>query len=178
MDVMKYSDALKYSMNELAKDKRFIFLGYNVKFGSKAYNTLSEVPKEQIIETPLAENLMIGLAMGLSLEGFVPIVFFERHDFMLIALDGIVNHLDKIKKMSYGEYEMPMIIRANIGSRSPIDAGLQHTQNFSEVFRKLVSFPVYEPKNPREVIKIYRLVKNTKCPVMVIEHKDWYNEGG
>lgn len=171
---LKYGEAVKQSMEMLAEEKNTIFLGYNVAFGSNAYGTLSDVPKNQKLETPLAENLMIGLAMGMSLEGFRPVLFFERHDFILIALDGIVNHLDKIEKLSKEQYKLPVIIRAVVGSKTPIDPGLQHTQDFSEVLKKLVNFPVYEPKTPFEVTEVYEKIKCSKEPALVIERRELY----
>lgn len=172
---MKYSDAIKQSMEKLAEHEKAIFLGYNICFGSQAYGTLKDVPKSKKLETPLAENLMIGLGMGLALEGFKPVVFFERHDFMLIALDGIVNHLDKLEKMSEGQFKMPVIIRASIGSSKPLDPGPQHTQDFSEVFKKIVkNIKVYEPQTPREVIETYEKIINSDESAIVIEKKDLY----
>ena len=172
---MKYKEAVKNSMEMLAEDKNRIFLGYNIKFGSKAYGTLTDIPKSKLIETPVAESLMIGLATGMSLEGYLPVVFFERHDFMLNALDGIVNHLDKLERMSEGQYKTPVIIRAVIGSKKPLDAGLQHTQDFSEAFKKMIKFPIYEPKTSKEVIETYLLVKKLSTPTMVIEQKGLYD---
>ena len=96
---MKYKDAIKLSMNEFAKDEKAMFLGYNTKMANQALGTLTDVPKDKIIETPLAENLMAGLSIGLSLSGYKPILYFERFDFILNALDAIVNHLDKIDKI-------------------------------------------------------------------------------
>lgn len=175
---MNYGEAIKTSMDELAKDKKFIFLGYNVKFGSKGYGTFKDVPENQKIETPLAENLMIGLTMGLSLEGYVPVLFFERHDFMLIALDGIINHLDKIEELSYGEFKMPLIIRATIGSTKPINPGIQHIQDFTDIFKKtLKNIDIFEPKTPNEVINTYKNLKNLKKPAIIIERKDLYKLG-
>ena len=172
---MKYKDALKQSMEMLSQDKNRIFLGYNVCFGSKAYGTLEGISDDKKIETPVAENLMIGLATGMSLEGYLPVVFFERHDFMLNALDGIVNHLDKLESMSEGQYKTPVIIRAVIGSKKPLDAGLQHTQNFSEAFKKMIKFPIYEPKTSKEVIETYLIAKRLLTPAMVIERRDLYD---
>ncbi len=172
---MKYKDAIKQSMEMLAQDKNRVFLGYNVKFGSNAYGTLSDIPKSKLIETPVAENLMIGLATGMSLEGYLPVVFFERHDFMLDALDGIVNHLDKLESMSEGQYKTPVIIRAVIGSKKPLDAGIQHTQDFSEAFKKMIKFPIYEPKTSLEAIQTYEEIRDLQKPIMVIERKDLYD---
>jgi len=173
---MKYKDAIKQSMEMLAENENTIFLGYNIRYGSKAYGTLTNISNNKKIETPVAENLMVGLATGLALEGYRPIIYFERHDFMLNALDGIVNHLSKIERMSAGDYKTPVTIRAVIGSRYPLNPGPQHTQDFTEAFKKMIDFPIYEPKTSSEVIKTYEIVKNSKRPLMVIERRDLYEE--
>ncbi len=173
---MKYSDAVTESMNMLAKEENVIFLGYNINFGSLGYGTLKDIPKEKRIETPLAENLMTGLAIGMSLEGYRPIIFFERHDFMLNALDGLINHSDKIKEMSKGQFEPLIIVRAVIGGTKPLNPGAQHTQDFTEAFRKLIKFPIYKPETSKEVIEAYNLARESKGPVMIIEKKDLYGQ--
>jgi pyruvate/2-oxoglutarate/acetoin dehydrogenase E1 component len=172
---MKYQEAVKQSMEMLAGNENTIFIGYNINFGSKAWDTLKDISNDQKIESPVAENLMMGLAMGMSLEGFIPIVFFERHDFMLIALDAIVNHLCKIESMSQGQFKLPLIIRCVIGGKKPLNAGPQHTQDFTEVFKLLMNFPIYEPKTASEVLEAYKKAENTLGPVMIIEQKDLYN---
>lgn len=170
---MKYIDAVKFSMEMLAKDCNAIFIGYNVKYGS-AYATLKDIPEEQRLETPVAENLMAGLAMGMSLEGLRPVLFFERHDFIFNALDAIFNHMDIIETISDGQYSMPVIIRAVAGSIKPFYAGVTHTRNLTNVFRELFSFPVYAPETPAQVLKAYEIAKLSKSPVMISEKKELY----
>ena len=172
---LTYQQAIKQSMEDLAKDKKIIFLGYNVKYGNKGYGTLSDISSEQILETPLAENLMSGLAMGLALEGFKPVLFFERHDFVLNAVDNIVNHLDKIEKMSYGEFKSPVIIRATIGSKNPLYPGPQHTQDFTKAFQELLCMPIYKPLNAQEILNTYAHLKDFKYPAIIVEEKDKYS---
>lgn len=171
---MNYQESLKQAMEILAQDSRVRFIGYNVKYGSRAYGTLKDVPLEKCIETPLAENLMTGLAAGMSLEGFRPVLFFERHDFLLNGLDAIVNHIDKIREMSHGEYTMPVIIRAAVGGKDPIDAGIQHTQDFTEAIRKMVNFPVVDLRRASEVVPEYEKALKMDNPVMIVERKDLY----
>ena len=172
---MKYGDAIKKSMEMIAEDEKAIFIGYNINFGSKGYGTLKDIPESKKIETPVAENLMMGLAIGMAIEGFKPVVFFERQDFMLIALDAIVNHLDKIEQMSEGQFKTPVIIRAPIGGVNPLNPGPQHTQDFSEVLKKIVKrIDVYEPKTPQEILDTYKKIKDLGKSAIVIEKKDLY----
>ena len=150
-------------------------MGYNVKYGSQAYGTLTTIQKEKKLETPLAENLMVGLAIGLSLEGFRPVIFFERHDFILNAMDCIINHLSKIEIMSKQQFKCPVIIRAVVGATKPLNPGPQHTQDFTKVLKDYVSFPVYELNTPKDVLKYYNLAKKSKGPIIMIEKRDLYD---
>ena len=173
---MKYKDALKLAMENLAKDEKVRFLGYNVKYGSRAYKTLEGIPQEQLIETPLAENLMADLTMGLSLTGFHPVVFFERHDFMLNALDAIVNHIGKLEELSYGEFKCPLIIRAAVGSTKPLYPGLQHMQDFTKVFKEIAGFDVLDIQTSSGILRAYEEAAKFNKPVMIIERKDLYEK--
>jgi pyruvate dehydrogenase E1 component beta subunit len=173
MDVMKYKEAIQQSMKVLEEDERIIFLGYNTQFGSQAYGTLAHTSSKKVIETPVAENLMVGLSIGLALTGFRPIVFFERHDFLLNSFDAIINHLDKMELLA--NISLPVIIRAVVGAKKPLYPGIQHTQDYSEILKKILSFNIYEPKSPNEILKIYEQIKTAQGPVLVIEQKDLYD---
>ena len=174
---MKYKDALKKSMETLAQDEKTVFIGYNIKYGSQFYGSLKDIPANKKIEAPVAENLMTGIAMGLALEGFKPILLFERHDFMLLALDAIVNHLDKLEEMSDGKFKAPIIIRTISATlKKPLDPGPQHTQDFSQQFKEMVSFPVLETKNSQEIVECYEKAKTSSTPLIIIEKRELYEE--
>lgn len=168
-----YFDAVRRANEELARERGAVFVGYNVRGGS-AYGALKNVPEDQRVETPLAENLMAGLAMGMALERFHPVLFFERHEFLMNAMDAIINTLDVIQAISDGEFSMPVIIKAVAGGRRPLYAGLTHTRNFAAEVRGFVSFPVYEPQTGPEVLAAYDLAKRIEGPVMISERKDRY----
>ena len=172
---LTYQQAIKQSMEMIAKDPKAIFLGYNVKYGNKGYGTLTDINPDQILETPLAENLMAGLATGLALEGFKPVLFFERQDFMLNALDNLVNHLDKLKQMSYGEFNAPVLIRATVGGKIPLYPGPQHIQDFTKGFEEMACMPIYKPSNANEILNTYNHLADFNHPAMIVEKKDLYN---
>ena len=167
-----YKDAVSLAMKELA-EQGAIFIGYNVARGD-AMGTLKEVPENQKIETPVAENLMTGLAIGMSFEGFLPVVYFERHDFILVAMDAIVNHVDKIERISHGEFKVPIIIRAVTADAGPFYSGITHSQDFTDLLRKAVSFPVSDPKNGKEILQSFREAVFSKRPSIIIERKSRY----
>ena len=167
-----YKDAVNIAMKELA-ELGAIFIGYNVARGD-AMGTLKDVPSDQKIETPVAENLMAGLAIGMSFEGFLPVVYFERHDFMLVAMDAIVNHIDKIERISHGEYKVPVIIRAVTADAGPFYSGITHSQDFTNLLKIAVSFPVSDPKNGSEILKAFRDAVASQRPAIIIERKSLY----
>jgi pyruvate/2-oxoglutarate/acetoin dehydrogenase E1 component len=175
-----YKDALSTAMVDLAKDPKVVFIGYGVRYGGLAAGTLKGVREEQLIETPVAENLMAGLGIGLALKGLRPVVFIERMDFILNALDAIVNHLDKIGRMSNGHFHPAVLFRVVIGnSAKPLFTGMTHTQNFSQPLRQMLSFPVTELKSETEVKSAYAEAYQALCaPVprstMLVEMKDMY----
>lgn len=139
---MTYKELLAAAMNSLAADPKVRFVGYGLRIG-RAMGTLKGVNEAQIIETPVAENLMVGLAIGLSLRGLRPVVFIERCDFLLNALDAIVNHLDKIERMSHGQFKPAVILRVVVGNRNKeLYTGATHTQDFGFAVARMVTFPV------------------------------------
>lgn len=172
MHSTSYKDAVKISMDALAADG-VVFIGYNVKHGC-AYGALFGVPDSQKIETPVAENLMAGLAMGMSLEGFRPVLFFERHDFIYNALDAIVNQMDRVEIISDGQYKFPVIIKAVAGGTKPFYAGVTHTSNLFKLFDQMFSFPTLEPNTAEEVISAYRAAFFHNGPVLISERKELY----
>lgn len=172
---MRYKEIIKNGMDEISLDEKSRFIGYNLLHGSRAYGTLTDVPKSKIIEMPIAENLMAGFAMGISLERYRPVLIFERHDFMLNALDSLVNHLNKIEELSENRYHSSVLIRAIVGSITPINPGPQHCQDFSEFFKKTFHFPVYDPKNIKELNHALKEGKKFEQSTMIIERRDLYN---
>lgn len=172
---MTYKECLIQGYEELAKDPKSIFVGYNVKVG-KGAGIYKNIPEEKLFETPVAENLMTGIAIGLSIEGYKPILYFERFNFILNALDAIANHLDKFDNLSYGEYKPKVIIRAVIGGiNTPFYIGSTHTQDFTEAIKRMVNFNVVKVPINAEVIKnIFTMAIYNDNSTLIIEEKDLY----
>lgn len=151
-----YKQEITGANTELARDPRTIFLGYGIT-KSHALGTLRDVPRGQLLEMPVAENLMVGAAIGLALAGRHPVVYIERCDFLLNALDAIVNHLNAMPIISCGEFTPAVILRIVVGNREkPLFTGHTHTQDFYEALRGMVEFPVIALRNPADVAEQYR----------------------
>lgn len=136
---MSYKDAIVKAMEDLSKKKESVFLGQGLLSGDRIYGTLNTVSSKKCIEMPVAENLIMGAAIGLAIKGYRPIVVFQRMDFMLIAADQIINHAALIPKMSNGQFKLPIIIRTIIGSRDKkFDVGMQHNHDFTHIFKPYI----------------------------------------
>ncbi len=169
---ISYKEGITQAMTDLGKEGA-IFIGYNVLYGD-AMGTLKNINPSQKLETPVAENLMAGLAIGMSFEGFIPVLYYERHDFMTVAADAIINHIDKIERISHGEYKVPIIIRAVTADSGLFYSGITHSQDFTKMFKKCVSFPIIDPNNGIEILKAIKGARKSGRPMMLIERKSKY----
>ncbi|MES2694481.1 MAG: hypothetical protein V4773_13480 [Verrucomicrobiota bacterium] len=172
---MNYKQALTEANTALAQDPRTIFLGYGIT-KTHALGTLKNVPPAQLLEMPVAENLMAGAAIGLSLAGRLPVLYIERCDFLLNALDAIVNHLNAIPITSRGEFKPAVIIRVVVGNRDkPLFTGHTHTQDFSKPLCLMVDFPVVQLRAADEIASAYeysRLRQEQGISCALFEYKD------
>jgi pyruvate dehydrogenase E1 component beta subunit len=160
-------------MEWLAKNKKVVFLGEGLINADRIYNTLDKVPIKKCIEFPIAENLIMGSAIGLAIAGYRPVVIFQRMDFMTVAADQIINHLALIPKMSGGKIKLPVIIRAIIGSQcNKFDVGCQHNKDLRHMFDKWIN--TSELKKGYNALSYYKQAWETESPALIVEHKDLY----
>ncbi len=171
-----YFDALTEAMGWLAERPDTLFVGQAVGYaGQAAFKSFDKVPKAKRLEMPVCEDFQMGFCTGLALEGFVPISFYPRWDFLLLAANQLVNHLDKIPLVS--DFKPKMIIRTAVGGTSPLDPGPQHTQNYTRQFRQMLhTIPVFELHDERNVLSAYKEAFNLPGPVIVVEFMRKYRE--
>lgn len=160
-------------MTELAQDSRTLFVGQAVKYpGQIAYSTFVGVPMEKRIEMPVCEDFQVGLCSGLAMAGYIPISFFPRWDFLIIAANQIINHLDKMPHMGW---HPKVILRTAVGRSAPLDPGPQHTQNHSHAMRQLLTtIRVLELLKPEDVLPAYRMALADSGSFIVVERQDRY----
>ena len=119
-------------------------------------NTLKDVSPKKKIELPVFEDVQMGLSTGLALQGFIPITCYPRFDFLILAMNQLVNHLDKIRHMSLNEFKPRVIIRTSIGSQRPLHPQHQHVGDFTEAFKKVLStVDIIRLEEPKDVIPAY-----------------------
>lgn len=179
MKKLNYKKEIIKSMSYLEKNKKVIFLGQSIKYsGNAIYNTLTQVKNNKKIELPVFEETQMGMSIGLALEGFIPITCYPRFDFLLSAMNQLVNHLDKIRYMSDEDFKPRVIIRTSIGPKKPLNGGVQHTQNYTKMFKNILSeVNVVYLKDPDQILKEYKKALNRKDSKssLIIENGYYYN---
>jgi pyruvate/2-oxoglutarate/acetoin dehydrogenase E1 component len=176
---MKYFDEIKKSMEYLAKRKNTVFLGQAVSVpGTAMFNTLKDINSKKKIELPVAEEMQMGMSLGMALEGYLPVTIYPRWNFLLLATNQLVNHLDKISEISNNKINPQIIIRTAVGSVRPLDPQSQHRGDFSKAFKQMCNnIDIYKITKANEVFKTYKKVlKNKKKISLVVEIADFYNE--
>lgn len=167
-------------MEFLAADERVLFLGQAVAApGTAMTNTLKDVSPDKLIELPVDEEMQMGMVNGLALAGHVPVSIFPRWNFLLLATNQIVNHLDKISIMSDGAFKPKVIIRTGIGSVRPLHPQYQHVGDYTEAFRlMLTNIEVIRCDEPEQVFPAYEkaLMRDDGKSTLVVEWGDYYSE--
>ena len=176
----KYFDELKRAMNYLGAQKNTIFIGQAVEVpGTAMSNTLSEVPKNKLLELPVAEEMQMGMTLGLAMDKNIPISIFPRWNFLLYGVNQLINHIDKFQIMNGKKIKPKIIIRTGIGSKRPLHPQHQHIGDFTEGFRKMsTNLEIINLKEAKDVFPSYKKAykrKDNKCTILV-EHGDFYNE--
>jgi len=176
----KYFDELKRSMNYLAKQPDTMFLGQAVAYkGTAMTNTLADVPKNKLLEMPVDEEMQMGITNGLAVAGTVPISIYPRWNFVLLAVNQLVNHLDRMPAFSHGEYIPKVIIRTGIGSERPLQPQAQHVGDFTDGFRQILNnIEIIRCEEPEDIFPAYHKAYNRadgKC-TLIVEYGDYYGE--
>lgn len=173
---MKYFDELKRAMTWLGNKSETLFIGQAVEYpGTGMFNTLTEVPSGKLLELPVIEETQMGMSIGLSLTGYLPISIYPRWNFLLLATNQLVNHLDKIP--IYSGYNPKVIIRTAIGSERPLHPQAQHVGDFTEAFRLMFkTVNIVRLDEPEQIFDEYCKAYESKHSTLLVEWGDFYNE--
>ena len=177
---MKYRDEIVRAMEFLGEDPKVFFLGQCVAYpGNAISKTLINIPAEKKLELPVFEEVQMGMSIGMAFGGFVPVTIYPRFNFLLLAMNQLVNHLDKIPSITHGAAQPKLIIKTVIGSERPLFPGVQHSGDFTDGVRLLLKhvdivrldeseqiFPAYE----------HALNRTDGKSTILVEWGDYYNE--
>lgn len=175
---MNYGDELKRAMAWLGEQPEVLFIGQAVAYpGTAMTGTLAGVPREKLVELPVAEEMQMGMATGLAIAGFVPVSIYPRWNFLLLATNQLVGHLDKLPIYSEGGYKPKVIIRTASASRKPIDPQAQHLGNFTDPFRQMLkTVEVIECVRSDQIFAAYRkgYEREDGRSTLIVEHTSRY----
>ena len=119
----------------------------------------------------------MGISIGMSLNGTVPVSIYPRWNFLLLASNQLVNHLDKINEMS--DYKSKVIIRTSIGSQRPIHPQSQHVDDFTDGFRLMCKdIEIIRLDEPEQIFEAYKKAyeRTDNKSTILVEWGDYYNE--
>jgi pyruvate/2-oxoglutarate/acetoin dehydrogenase E1 component len=177
---MKYFDELKKSMNYLAVNEKTIFIGQAVEVpGTSMTNTLKGINPKKLLELPVAEEMQMGITLGLALDGNIPVSIFPRWNFVLLAMNQLINHLDKVNIMSNNGFKTKAIIRTGVGSQRPLHPQYQHIGDFTDMVRKMCSsLDVIQLNEPEDIFPSYKkaLDRDDGRSTILVEFGDHHNE--
>lgn len=150
-----YKDELTKAMKFLAEKDDTIFIGQQIVYaGNPMSTTLGNVPKEKMIEVPVMEETQMGMSLGLAMTGKTVVTFYPRWDFLVSAANQLINHADKFEHMTGKTANI--LIRVGVGSKDPLDPGIQHRNDYSKEFQSILQFTkVHELKKVEDIYKIY-----------------------
>jgi len=174
----KYKDELTKAMTWLGEKENTFFLGQAVvDKGTGMTETLSGISDEKKLETPVFEETQMGMSIGMALNGTVPITIYPRWNFLLLATNQIVNHLDKIPLMS--DFPCKAIIRTSIGSERPFHPYHQHVGDFSDAFRLMCkNVEIIVLNEPEDIFPAYQKAyeRTDGKSTIVVEYGDYLGE--
>ena len=175
-----YLDELRRSMEMIANIEESIFLGQAVAVaGTAMRNTLTSINEYKLLELPVEEDLQLGMSIGMALAGKLPVSIFPRWNFLLLATNQLVSHLDKLKELTQSPNPPKVIVRTGIGSVNPLHPGPQHTSDYTEAFRLMCpNLNIVRLDDKKMIFSEYELAANRTDGVstLLIEWSDKYDE--
>lgn len=181
MTKLTLRDAVSKGLREaLDRDTSVFLMGEDIGAYAGAYvvtkGFLDEYGPDRIKDTPISESGVVGAAIGAAMGGMRPIVEIMTVNFMLLAMDQIVNHAAKLRYMSNGQITIPMVIRTVTGGGAAL--GATHSQMFEGWFAAVPGLKVVLPSDPYDALGLLRSAISDNNPVIFSEHALLYNITG
>lgn len=177
MATMTYIEAIRSGMrDEMARDERVILMGEDVGIKGGVFKATDGLHKEfgemRVIDTPLAESAIVGVAIGAAINGLLPIAEIQFQDFIMPAVDQIVSEAAKIRYRSNNDFHVPMVVRAPFGGG--VHGALYHSQSIEAMFCGVPGLKVVVPSTPHDAKGLLRAAIRDPDPVLFFEHKRAY----
>jgi 2-oxoisovalerate dehydrogenase E1 component beta subunit len=177
MAVINYLSAIRDAMREeMERDENVFVLGEDVGVKGGVFTATKglyeQFGQERVIDTPLAESAIAGVAIGAAMYGLRPIAEMQYADFMLPATNQIISEAAKIRYRSNNDWECPVVIRAPVGGG--IFGGLYHSQSLESVFFGTPGLKIVAPSTPYDAKGLLKAAVRDPDPVIFFEHKKCY----
>jgi pyruvate dehydrogenase E1 component beta subunit len=178
---MTVREALRLALREeLERDERVFLLGEEIGLFDGSYKVtsglLDEFGPERVRDTPISEEGFVGAAIGSAMSGGRPIVEIMTVNFILLAMDQVVNNAAKVHYMFGGEAGCPLVIRTPGGGGSQLTA--QHSQSFDAWFAHVPGLKVLAPATPADARGLLKAAVRDDDPVLFLESFPLYNQKG
>lgn len=180
MKKLSYREAIREAMmEEMARDEQVVVMGEDVGCYGGCFKVtpglIERFGSRQVIETPVSEEGLVGVAIGAAMLGMRPVVEIMYGDFSTLASDPLINHAAKMHFMSGGKVTVPMVYRTPMGSGT--GAAAQHTQSLETLFTNIPGLKVVYPATPSDAKGLLKSAIRDNDPVVFLEHKLYGTEG-
>jgi pyruvate/2-oxoglutarate/acetoin dehydrogenase E1 component len=172
--ILSTGDAIREGLTEVAlKNSSVIFLAEGVADPTAVFGTIKDLPRhiapERIVEMPISENGLCGVAIGAAMVGKRPVISFHRVEFALLAMEQIVNNAAKTHYVSRGRHRVPLVLRLVVGRGW--GQGPEHSQSLETMFALVPGLKVVMPCYPKDAKGMIISAVEDDNPVIVIEHR-------
>jgi pyruvate dehydrogenase E1 component beta subunit len=178
---MTYREALRLALREeLERDERVFIMGEEVGVFEGSYKVtaglMNDFGPERVRDTPISEEGFVGAAVGAAMGGERPVAEIMTINFLLVAMDQVINHAAKVRTMFGGEVGCPMVIRTPGGGGNQLTA--QHSQSLEAWFAGTPGLKVVAPATPADAKGLLKAAIRDDDPVLVVENLPIYKEKG
>src|SRR5437667_1684354 len=161
---------------EMREDDRVMVLGEDVGARGGVFRAtagfLDEFGERRVIDTPLAESSIVGVAIGMAMHGLLPVAEIQFADFIHPAFDQMVSEAARIRYRSNGDFGCPMVVRTPWGGG--VHGALYHSQSIEAFYGHVPGLKVVVPSTPYDVKGMLLAAINDPDPVLFLEHKKTY----
>ena len=181
MRTIQFREAIAEAMSEeMRRDNTVYLMGEEVAEYNGAYKAskgmLDEFGAKRVIDTPISELGFSGIGVGSAMNGLRPIIEFMTFNFSLVAIDQIISNAAKMRQMSGGQFNVPIVFRGPTGSAGQL--GATHSQALESWFANCPGLKVIVPSNPYDAKGLLKAAIRDDDPVIFMESEQMYGDKG
>lgn len=181
MKTLQFRQAIAEAMSEeMRRDDTIYLMGEEVAEYNGAYKAskgmLDEFGPDRVLDTPISELGFAGIGVGSAMNGNRPIIEFMTFNFSLVGIDQIINNAAKIRQMSAGQFNCPIVFRGPTASAGQLAA--THSQAFESWYANCPGLKVVVPSNPADAKGLLKASIRDDDPVIFMESEQMYGDKG